>query len=56
MYKTTLSYCLKYRKIVESKNPDVLRTKKGRIMLYQNVQSVMVKNQNFLKNKILKDY
>ena len=28
-----LSYCLKCRKIPESKNPKVVRTKNGRIML-----------------------
>ena len=28
-----LSYCLKFRKIIESNNPKFLRTKNGRIML-----------------------
>ena len=28
-----LSYCLKYRKITESTNPKVVRTKKEKIML-----------------------
>ena len=28
-----LSYCLKYRKNTESKNPKVVRTKNGRIIL-----------------------
>ena len=28
-----LSYCLKYRRKTESKNPKVMRTKNGRIML-----------------------
>ena len=38
------SYCLKRRKITESKNPKVVRTKKGRIMLFENIQCVTVKN------------
>ena len=29
-----LSYCLKCRKNTESKNPKVVRTKNGRIMLF----------------------
>ena len=33
IHKTMLSYCLKCRKITESKNPKVLNTKNGRIML-----------------------
>ena len=34
IYKTMLSYCLKCRKNTESKNPEVVRTKNGRIMLF----------------------
>ena len=50
-------YCLNCRKNTESKNPKVTRKKIGRIMLfYQNVQCVIVKNQNLLKNKKLVDY
>ena len=49
-----LSYCLKYRKNIESKTPKVVRTKNRRIM--QNVQCVIVKNRNFLRKKKLKDY
>ena len=41
--KTLLSYCLKCRKNTEGKNSNVLRTKNGRIMLYQIVWCVMVK-------------
>ena len=41
-----LSYCLKCRKNTESKNPKVSRAKNGRIMPYQNMQYVIVKNQN----------
>ena len=33
IYKTMLSYCLKYKKNTKSKNPKVVRTKNGRIML-----------------------
>ena len=33
IYKTVLSYCLKYRKNTESKNPKFVRTKNVRIML-----------------------
>ena len=33
IYKTVSSYCFKDRKITESKNPKVSRTKNGRIML-----------------------
>ena len=38
LYKTMLSYCLKYRKNTESKNPEVVKTKNQRIM-----QCVIVK-------------
>ena len=33
MYKTILSYCFKCRKNTECKNPEVVKTKNGRIML-----------------------
>ena len=51
MYKTTLSYYLKYRKIVESKNPDILRTKKGRIMLLSKCAECNGKKPKFLKEQ-----
>ena len=51
-----LSYCLKCRKNTESKKPKLVTTKNGRICFYQNVLCVIVKNQNLLKNKKLKDY
>ena len=51
-----LSYCLKCRKTTESKNPKVSKTKNGRIVLLSNVQCVIVKNRNLLKNKKLMDY
>ena len=52
-----LSYCLKYRKNTESKNPNVVRTKKRRIMLLSkclvcnNKKSKLLKEQNLLRNK-----
>ena len=51
-----LSYCLKGRKNTKSKIPKAARTKNGRIMLYQNMQFVIVKNRNLLKSKKLEDY
>ena len=54
IYETMLSFCLKCRKNRESKNPKLVKTSNGRIMLfYQKVQCVITKNQNFLKNKKL---
>ena len=35
-YKTMLSYCLKCRKNAERKNPRVVKTKTGRIMISSN--------------------
>ena len=32
IYKIIMSYCLKCRKNTESKNPKVLKTKKGRLI------------------------
>ena len=54
--KTMLSYCLKCRKNTESKNPKVVKTKNGRIMLLSNLQCVIVKNSNLLKSKKLNNY
>ena len=54
--KTMLSYCLKCRKNTKSKIPKAARTKNGRIMLYQNMQFVIVKNRKLLKSKKLEDY
>ena len=39
-----LSYCLKFKKNTESKSPKVVRTKNGRIILYQTVQFIIVTN------------
>ena len=49
-----LWHCLKCRKNTESKNPKG-KTKSGRIMLYQNVQCMIVKNQNLSNSKKLAD-
>ena len=46
-----LSYCLKCRKGTEGKNSNVARTKNGRTMFYQNVQSVIVKISKFIKEQ-----
>ena len=54
--KTMLSYCFKCRKNTESKNPKVVKTKNGRIMLLSNLQCVIVKNSNLLKSKKLNNY
>ena len=54
--KTILFYCFKCRKNADSKNPKVVSTKDGRIMLLSNVQCVTVKNQNFIKNKKVDNY
>ena len=51
-----LSYCLKCRRNIENKNPSVATTKTRRIMIYENVKSVMVKNQNLSNNKKIGDY
>ena len=45
------SYCLKCRKNTDSINPRVSKTKKGKTMIYQKVQYLVVKNQDLLKNK-----
>ena len=49
-----LWHCLKCGKNTESKNPKV-KTKSGRIMLYQNVRCMIVKNQNLSNSKKLAD-
>ena len=48
-----LSYCLKCRKNMESKNLKAASTKNG---FYWNVFCVMVKNQHLSKKKRLADY
>ena len=46
-----LSYCLKYRKNTESKNPKVVRTKNGRIMLLSKCAVRNSKKSRFLKKQ-----
>ena len=46
-----LSYCLKCRKNTESKNPKVLRTKNGRIMLLSKCALCNSKKLKFLKEQ-----
>ena len=53
---TMLSYCLKCRKNTESKNPNVSKTKNGRIMILSKCSACNNKKWNFLKNKKVQDY
>ena len=46
-----LSYCLKCRKNTESKNPKVVKTKKGRIMLLSKCAVCDNKKSKFIKEK-----
>ena len=46
-----LLYCLKRRKNTERKNPQVVRTKKGRIMLLSKYAVCDNKNQRFIKEQ-----
>ena len=46
-----LSYCLKCRKNTESKNPKVVRTKDGRIILLSKYSVCNIKNWKFLKEQ-----
>ena len=46
-----LSYCLKCRKNTESKNPKVVRTKNGRIMLLSKCAVRNSKKSRFLKKQ-----
>ena len=48
-----LSYCLKCRKNTESKNPKVVTTKNGRIML---LSKYAAENLNLSKSKKVVDY
>ena len=48
-----LSYCLKYRKNTESKNPKILKTKNEKIMVFPNREVCRSKKLRFIKeNKI----
>ena len=44
-----LSYCLKCRKNTESKNPEVVKAKNGRIMLLSKCAVHNGKNSKFLE-------
>ena len=46
-----MSYCLKCRKNTESKNPEVVRTKNGRIMLLSKYVVCNSKKSEFLKEQ-----
>ena len=46
-----LSYCLKCRKNTESKNPKVVRTKTGRIMLLLKCEVCDSKKLKFIKER-----
>ena len=46
-----LSYCLKCRKNTESKNPEVVKTKNGRIMLLSKCSVCNRKKSKFLKEQ-----
>ena len=46
-----LSYCLKCRKNTESKNPKVVKTKKGRIMLLSKCAMCYTKKLKFIKEQ-----
>ena len=46
-----LSYCLKFRKNTESKNPKVARTKNRRIMLLSKCAVCDCKKLNFIKEQ-----
>ena len=49
-----LSYFLKYRK--KTKNPKVVKTENGRMMLLSKCAMCNSKKLNLLKSKKLKDY
>ena len=46
-----LSYCLKCRKNTESKNPEVVRTKNGRITLLSKCVVCNNKNSKYIKEQ-----
>ena len=49
-------YCSVCRKNTENINPRVSKTSNGRIMYYQNLQYVIVKNRDLSNIKKQKDY
>ena len=46
-----ISYCLKYRKNTGSKNPKVVTTKNGRIMLLSKCAACDSKKSKFIKEQ-----
>ena len=46
-----LSYCLKCRKNTESKNPKIVKTKNGRIMILSNCAVCNSKKARFIKEQ-----
>ena len=46
-----LSYCLKCTKNTQNKNPEVVKTKNGRIMLLSECSVCNSKKSKFLKEK-----
>ena len=46
-----LSYCLKCRKNTQSKNPEVVKGKNGRIMLSSKCSACNSKKSNFFKKQ-----
>ena len=48
-----LSYCFNCRKKTDSKNSNIPKVSKGKLMFYQSVQCMMVKNQDLSKKKKL---
>ena len=51
-----LLYCLKFKKIAESKNPKVEMKNYRRIMHYQSIRFAIIKNQALSKSQKLVDY
>ena len=45
------SYCLKYRKNIESKNPKIVKTKNGRVMLLSKCAVCNSKKLKFIKEQ-----
>ena len=46
-----LWYCLKYRKNTESKNPNVVKSRNGRIMLFSKCEVCDSKKPKFIKEQ-----
>ena len=54
--KAMFSHCLKCRINTESKNPNVVRTKNGEILLLSKYAVCDNKSRNLLKSRKLEDY